>query len=175
MWFQALLLQPAFVWSCGFPGTSAWAESCAETFKDAEQSVPEKTHFVPKGTKMLPLTLVCVPNIYKRVDLRCANSFWEVLELLTLIKTTSYGTCCAVSPTSHTQWVFLTRSAMSPTRSRWFLILLTVTETNHKIHLLSSENFCVYVKCLSNRQQPCKLVHGVNLHTAVSHTMFLHP
>lgn len=130
MWFQPLL--------CSLPLWGAVASLVlqpgvnplpAEAFQDAEQSVPEKAHFVPKGMKMLPLTPVRVPNIYKRVDLRCANSFWEVLELLTLIKTTSYDTCCAVSPTSHTPWVFLTRSETSLTRSRWFFVLPRVSQT----------------------------------------------
>lgn len=111
---------------------------------------------------MLPLTPVCVPNIYKRVDLRCAHRFWEVLELLTRIKTTSYGTCCAVSPTSHAQWVFLARSSTSLTLSRWFFILLRVTETFPQDAFFSPLRISMYsyVKYSSNRQQLCKLVHS---------------
>lgn len=159
---QPLLLQPAFGWSRGFPCASAWGESSAQAFKDADLSVPEKARFEPKGMKMLPLTPVCVPNIYKRVDLRCAHRFWEVLELLTRIKTTSYGTCCAVSPTSHAQWVFLARSSTSLTLSRWFFILLRVTETFPQDAFFSLLRISMYsyVKYSSNRQQLCKLVHS---------------
>lgn len=145
VWFQPLLLQSTFGWSCGFPCTSAWGESSAEAFNDAEQSVPEKAHFVPKGMKMLPLTPVCVPNIYKRVDLRCANSFWEYWNCSHWSKTSSYSTCCAVSPTSHTQWMFWLGQQCHWHEADDSLFSLEWLRHSHKVHFLSSENFCVFI------------------------------
>lgn len=73
MSLQPLLLQPT--WSRGFTCSSVWSESLAEIFKGAEQCVPEKTRFLPKAMKTLPFTFIHVLNIYKRLDLRCDNSF----------------------------------------------------------------------------------------------------
>lgn len=69
---------------------------------------------------MLPLSSVRVPNAYKRLDLRSDNSFWEVWELLTLVKITSYHRCCADPPIFHPRWAFLARSSMSLLRSKFF-------------------------------------------------------